>query len=165
MWCTSGPTSCPKNSWMKNCFCFPSRPVQSHQKGTSQRMAPPVSGLIPFPTRVLFLASEYISKQVRVVPSINRPTRVNPSIFWRLKKEPCSLPMPCYLCPAYMYLVKSMNHLWRGHAQLPYILHNLESSQTEDFLLLFHLCWNTSAETPFAIQVVLWSMGVWMSKV
>jgi hypothetical protein len=39
-------------------------------------------------TRVLFLASEYVSKQVRVVPSINRPTRVNPSVFWRLKKEP-----------------------------------------------------------------------------
>jgi hypothetical protein len=31
--------------------------------------------------RVLFLASEYVSKQVRVVPSINRPTRVNPSVF------------------------------------------------------------------------------------
>jgi hypothetical protein len=38
--------------------------------------------------RVLFLASKYISKQVRVVPSINRPTRVNPSIFCSLKKEP-----------------------------------------------------------------------------
>jgi hypothetical protein len=33
-------------------------------------------------SRVLFLASEYVSKQVRVVPSINRPTRVNPSVFW-----------------------------------------------------------------------------------
>jgi hypothetical protein len=32
-------------------------------------------------TRVLFLAPEYVSKQVRVVPSINRPTRVNPSVF------------------------------------------------------------------------------------
>jgi hypothetical protein len=39
-------------------------------------------------TRVLFLASKYVSKQVRVVPSINRPTRVNPSIFCSLKKEP-----------------------------------------------------------------------------
>jgi hypothetical protein len=38
--------------------------------------------------RVLLLASEYVSKQVRVVPSINRPTRVNPSVFWRLKNEP-----------------------------------------------------------------------------
>jgi hypothetical protein len=38
--------------------------------------------------RVLFLASEYVSKQVRVVPSINRPTRVNPSVFCSLKKEP-----------------------------------------------------------------------------
>jgi hypothetical protein len=28
-------------------------------------------------SRVLSLASEYVSKQVRVVPSINRPTRVN----------------------------------------------------------------------------------------
>jgi hypothetical protein len=37
---------------------------------------------------VLFLASEYVSKQVRVVPSINRPTRVNPSVFCSLKKEP-----------------------------------------------------------------------------
>jgi hypothetical protein len=33
------------------------------------------------------LASEYVSKQVRVVPSINRPTRVNPSVFCSLKKE------------------------------------------------------------------------------
>jgi hypothetical protein len=39
-------------------------------------------------SRVLFLASEYVSKQVRVVPSINRPTRVNPSVFCSLKKEP-----------------------------------------------------------------------------
>jgi hypothetical protein len=29
----------------------------------------------------VFLASEYVSKQVRVVPSINRPTRVSPSVF------------------------------------------------------------------------------------
>jgi hypothetical protein len=40
-------------------------------------------------SRVLFLASQYVSKQVRVVPSINRPTRVNPSVFCSLKKEPC----------------------------------------------------------------------------
>jgi hypothetical protein len=36
-----------------------------------------------------FWRQKYVSKQVRVVPSINRPTRVNPSVFWRLKKEPC----------------------------------------------------------------------------
>jgi hypothetical protein len=42
----------------------------------------------PVRARVLFLASEYVSKQVRVVPSINRPTRVNPSVFCSLKKEP-----------------------------------------------------------------------------
>jgi hypothetical protein len=35
-----------------------------------------------------FLASKYLSKQVRVVPSINTPTRVNPSLFSRQKKEP-----------------------------------------------------------------------------
>jgi hypothetical protein len=40
--------------------------------------------------RVLFLASEYVSKQVRVVPSINTPTKVNPSVFCNLKKEPWS---------------------------------------------------------------------------
>jgi hypothetical protein len=44
-------------------------------------------------TRVLFLASEYVSKQVRVVPSINRPTRVNPSVFCSLKKEPWLKPL------------------------------------------------------------------------
>jgi hypothetical protein len=38
--------------------------------------------------RVLFLASKYVSKQVRVVPSINTPTRVNPSVFCSLKKNP-----------------------------------------------------------------------------
>jgi hypothetical protein len=32
-------------------------------------------------TRVLFLALECLSQQVRVVPSINTPTRVNPSLF------------------------------------------------------------------------------------
>jgi hypothetical protein len=46
-------------------------------------------------SRVLFLALEYVSKKVRVVPSINRqtinrPIRVSPSVFWRLKKEPYS---------------------------------------------------------------------------
>jgi hypothetical protein len=35
----------------------------------------------PMRARVLFLASEYVSKQLRVVPSINRPTRVYPSVF------------------------------------------------------------------------------------
>jgi hypothetical protein len=48
-----------------------------------------ITFLSPLRGRVLFLASKYVSKQVRVVPSINRPTRVNPSVFWRLKKEPC----------------------------------------------------------------------------
>jgi hypothetical protein len=42
-------------------------------------------------SRVLFLASECLSKQVRVVPSINTPTRVNPSLFCSQKKEPCVL--------------------------------------------------------------------------
>jgi hypothetical protein len=37
---------------------------------------------------VFFLASQYVSKQVKVVPSINRPTKVNPSVFCSLKKEP-----------------------------------------------------------------------------
>jgi hypothetical protein len=58
---------------------------------TSHALQPlDVSCFKPFKTRVLFLASEYVSKQVRVVPSINRPTKVNPSIFCSLKKEPCS---------------------------------------------------------------------------
>jgi hypothetical protein len=53
----------------------------------------------------------------------------------------------------------------RGHAQLPYLLHNLEKFTNWRHLVLYYLCWNTSTAIPFAIQVVLIRMGVWMSKV
>jgi hypothetical protein len=45
--------------------------------------------------RVLFLVSECLPKQVRVVPSINTPIRVNPSLFCSEKKEPWALPTSC----------------------------------------------------------------------
>jgi hypothetical protein len=56
--------------------------------------------------RVLFLASEYVFKQVRVVPSINTPTTVNPSIFCSLKKEPSS---HVSACRNYLFLKIKMN--------------------------------------------------------
>jgi hypothetical protein len=63
-------SSCKAALSIKNAFPKPSLSHNQHSRSEAISLS-----------RVLFLASEYVSKQVRVVPSINRPTRVNPSVF------------------------------------------------------------------------------------